>query len=212
MSSREPLVCTYLGIQHRHCHFCQPTTLSTSGPVPSWWWSIQSPYWQHSCCSWVPRIQTPACHCWAWQKAVVGWLRWWIRRGIIYNAGEQFYTYRIDSYEPFNVRAPRPVPYAYRDKLWEKLDQMVRDNVIAPVTTPTEWCVPVVVTPEKDSDDIRLCVDLSSLNKYIKRERYLSPSPHEAVADITSSDATYFTTIDALSRYWQVPLALNAKN
>ena len=34
-----------------------------------------------------------------------------------------------------------------------------------------------------------------------------SLSPHEAVSDITSSDATYFTTIDALSGYWQVPLA-----
>ena len=120
---------------------------------------------------------------------------------------EQFYIYLTDSYEPFNVRAPRPVPYAYRDKLREKLDQMVRDNVIAPVTTPTEWCAPIVVTPKKDSDDIRLCVDLSKLNKYIKRERYLSPSPYEAVADITSNDATYFTTIDALSGYWQVPLA-----
>ena len=120
---------------------------------------------------------------------------------------EQFHIYLTDSYEPFNVRGPRPVPYAYRDKLREKLDQMVRDNVIAPVTTPTEWCAPIVVTPKKDSDDIRLCVDLSKLNKYIKRERYLSPSPHEAVADITSSNATYFTTIDTLSGYWQVPFA-----
>ena len=115
---------------------------------------------------------------------------------------EQFDIYLTDSYEPFSVCMPHPVPYAYRDKLQGKLD-----NVIAPVTTPTEWCAPIVITPKKDRDDIRLCVDLSKLNKYIKRERYLSLSPHEAVADIMSSDAIYFTTIDALSGYWQVPLA-----
>ena len=84
---------------------------------------------------------------------------------------EQFYIYLTDSYEPFNVCAPRPVPYAYRGKLREKLDQMVHDNAIAPVTTPTEWCAPIVLTPKKDSHDIRLCVDLSKLKNYIKRER-----------------------------------------
>ena len=71
---------------------------------------------------------------------------------------KQFYIYLTDSYGPFNVHAHCPVPYAYCDKLRQKLDQMVCNNVIAPVTTPTEWCASIVVTQKKDSDDIRLCV------------------------------------------------------
>ena len=94
---------------------------------------------------------------------------------------------------------------AYHDKLREELDQMIRDNVIA------QQPCPLVCThcnhTEKGQRWHQICVDLYKLYKYIKHERYLSPSPHEAVADITSSDATYFTTIDALSGYWEVPLA-----
>lgn len=81
------------------------------------------------------------------------------------------------------------------------------DDIITPVTQPTEWCAPIVITPKKGSDDIRLCVDFSKLNKYVKRERFQSPTPQEAVADIAASKAKYFTKFDALSGYWQCPLA-----
>ena len=39
----------------------------------------------------------------------------------------------------------------------------------------------MVVAPKKDSDDVRLCVDFSKLNKYVLREYYQSCSPAEAV-------------------------------
>ena len=61
----------------------------------------------------------------------------------------------------------------------------------------TEWCSPIVVTPKKRSDIIRMCVDLSSLNRYVKQEQYQSPTPAEAVADISANEAKYFTVIDA---------------
>ena len=44
------------------------------------------------------------------------------------------------------------------------------------------------------------------LNKFVKRDRYQSPIPHEAVAAIASSQAQVFTKLDALSGYHQCPL------
>ena len=69
----------------------------------------------------------------------------------------------------------------------------------------TEWCAPIVVAP-KNSDNICKCVDLSHLNRFVVRERYQSLIPAHAVADITASDAKYFTVIDALKGYYQCPL------
>ncbi len=69
-----------------------------------------------------------------------------------------------------------------------------------------EWCAPIVVAPKKDSDRIRMCVDLSKLNKFVRRERYPSIPPAEAVADIQESKAKYFTVFDALKGYHQCPL------
>ena len=51
-----------------------------------------------------------------------------------------------------------------------------------------------------------MCVDLSHLNRYVKRERYQSPTPAEAIADISASQAKIFTVLDAMKGYHQCPL------
>ena len=48
-----------------------------------------------------------------------------------------------------------------------------------------------------------MCVDLSNLNRFVIRERYQSPTPAEAVADIAASEAKM---LDALKGYHQCPL------
>ena len=121
--------------------------------------------------------------------------------------GETFRIHMEDNPEPFCTRVPRSVPFAYKERLERKLKQWQDQSIIAPVTEPTEWCAPIVVTPKKNSEDIRVCVDLSKLNRFVKRELYASPSPREVVADIALTKAKYFTKFDALSGYHQCPLA-----
>ena len=121
--------------------------------------------------------------------------------------GEKFRILSLrDNARPFCVTTPRTVPLAYREKLKKEIDLLVEQGVIAPVTEPTEWCAPIVVTPKRNSDGIRMCVDLSKLNKFVRRERYPSVTPAEAVTDIAQSKAKYFTVLDALKGYHQCPL------
>ena len=51
------------------------------------------------------------------------------------------------------------------------------------------------ITPKKN---IQMYVDLSHLNHYVKRERYQSPTPVEAVTDIAASNTKYFTILDTI--------------
>ena len=120
--------------------------------------------------------------------------------------GEYFHIVLTDDAKPFCVQTPRTISHAYSDKLQAELDLLQEQNVIAPVTEPTEWCAPIVVTPKKRTDKIRMCVDLSHLNKYMKQERYQCSTPAEAVADIATSNAKMFTKLDALKEYHQCPL------
>ena len=60
---------------------------------------------------------------------------------------------------------------------------------------------PHVVTPKKNADRIRMCVDLSHLNHYMRRERYQSSTPAQAVADIAATNAKIFTVLDTLKGY-----------
>ena len=51
-----------------------------------------------------------------------------------------------------------------------------------------------------------MCVDLSRLNKFVRRERYQSATHAQAVADIAADNAKIFTKLDALKGYHQCPL------
>ena len=122
--------------------------------------------------------------------------------------GETFRIYMEDNPEPFCPRVPHSVPFAYKERLKRKLKQWQDQSIIVTsVMEPTEWCAPIVVTPKKNSEDIRVCVDLSKLNSFVKHKLYASPSPREVVADMASTKAKYFMKFDAQSGYHQCPLA-----
>ena len=50
-------------------------------------------------------------------------------------------------------------------------------------------------------------MDLSRLNKHVRRERYQSPTPAEEVAPIVGKRAQWFTVVDAAKGYHQCVLA-----
>lgn len=98
--------------------------------------------------------------------------------------GEKFHISLTENARPFCVTTPRTISFAYRDKLKQEIDLLVSQEIIAPVTEPTEWCAPIMVAPKKGTDRIWMYVDLSKLNRFIRRERYLFTTLAEAVADI----------------------------
>ena len=120
--------------------------------------------------------------------------------------GEKFRIHLKDDARPFCVNAPRTIPYAFRDKVQKELKTLQEQGIIEPITAPTEWCAPIVVAPKKNSDDIRLCVDFSKLNRYVKREFYSMYTPCDAIADICGKQSQFFTVFDALKGYYQCPL------
>ena len=117
--------------------------------------------------------------------------------------GEKFHITLTEDAVPFCVKTLRAIPFAYRDKLKAELDLLQEQGIITPVTQVTKRSCS---KPQKGSDRIRMCVDLSHQNRDIKRERYQSPTPAEAVVDTSANEAKYFTMIDAAKRHHQCPL------
>ena len=56
--------------------------------------------------------------------------------------GELFHIALTEDAKPFCIHTPCTIPYAFRDKLKAELELLQEQNIIAPVTEPTEWCVP----------------------------------------------------------------------
>jgi len=81
---------------------------------------------------------------------------------------------------------------------------MVARKIIVPVTEPTEWVHPFVTAP-KPNGGIRACVDLTRLNKYVRRPVHPLLSTRDAISGISGS-SSFFTTADASLGYMQVEL------
>lgn len=104
---------------------------------------------------------------------------------------------------PFNLTVPRRIPLGLQDQVKAEIERMVKLGVIAPVKHSTKWCAGVVVAPKKNGK-VRLCVDLSQLNKSVRRETYPLPQVDDALASL--ANAKYFSKMDANCGFWQIKL------
>ena len=112
-----------------------------------------------------------------------------------------------DSAVPCRHLKPRSIPFRWREAVHNQLESMLEKDIIekVPVGEPYHWCHPMVIVPKKDSSEPRITVDLTGLNKYVRRPAYPTRVPREVVASIPRG-MKFFTTMDSRHGYWQVPL------
>ena len=65
----------------------------------------------------------------------------------------------------------------------------------------------MVVVP-KGNKKVRICVDLTHMNKSVRRERHPLPAVEQSLAQLAG--ARVFSTLDANSGFWQIPLDRNS--
>ena len=108
-----------------------------------------------------------------------------------------------DNARPYALGVSQRIPLSQLPKLKAKLQRMQSLGVIWLIMEPTDWCARMVVVPKRNGA-IRVCVDLTHLNKSIKRERPQLPSEAEVLSQLSGS--TIFSQLDATSSYWQILL------
>ena len=69
---------------------------------------------------------------------------------------------------PFSITTARQIPFAAREDIKKQLEEMEESGIITLVEGPTKWVHPLVIVAKKDGT-WRLCVDLTRLNKYVRR-------------------------------------------
>ncbi|PFX16885.1 Uncharacterized protein K02A2.6 [Stylophora pistillata] len=98
----------------------------------------------------------------------------------------------------------RRLPFGLRDKVDEKLDELLGKDIIEEVShNPTEWVWPLVVVPMTDGD-IRICGDMRRANSARERERQPIPTIEEVLYDLNGS--TVFSKLDLKGGFHQVEL------
>lgn len=111
-------------------------------------------------------------------------------------------SHHIDTGDSPPLRqAPYRVSASERKIIEREVDDMLSKNVIRPSCSP--WASPVVLVTKKDGT-IRFCVDYRRLNKITRKDVYPMPRIDDALDALHG--ATYFSSLDMRSGYWQVPM------
>ena len=88
----------------------------------------------------------------------------------------------------------------------KQVQELLQKGMIEPASGA--WSSPVVLVKKKDQS-WRFCVDYRRLNAATQQDAYPLPRIDESLEALAGS--RYFTTLDLLSGYWQVPLDTDAQ-
>ena len=109
--------------------------------------------------------------------------------------------------EPF-IDPPRKCPIHLREKIKQKLDEMVSNDIIKPISKPTQWCSSITYPTKKDGS-LRICLDPKKLNSSLVKRPHKIPNVEEITPSFTK--AKYFSKLDAKSGYWSVRLTKSSQ-
>ena len=101
------------------------------------------------------------------------------------------------------VHTTRKCPIAIQPLVDKKLDKLLEQEVIVPVTEPTDWVSSLAYSWKADGD-LRTCLNPTHLNKAIRRDHYRTPTLEEITHELGGS--TKFTKVDRLSSYYCIVL------
>jgi len=110
------------------------------------------------------------------------------------------YSVDTGSAQPI-CRKPYRTALHFKPKLEEHIQQLLKDGIIRPSTSP--WSSPVLTIPQKNGG-VRLCVDFREINKLLPQDSYPLPLINDLLASV--SKAKFLTTLDLTQGYHQVGL------
>jgi len=111
-----------------------------------------------------------------------------------------------DDAKPKRILTTRKIPAHHEEEAKRIIDQLIKDDVIAKLDTPTDWLSPAFFVP-KESGGLRLVVDysISGLNQNVKRNIHPFPSAADIMKSIKPT-SKWFLKADATQGYHQVML------
>lgn len=99
----------------------------------------------------------------------------------------------------------RRLPIPLQDLVEEKIEDLLRQDIIEPAPLEITWASPLVVTPKEGGKCVRLCVDMRRANRAIIPDRHPLPTFEEIMPYLDG--CRYFSKIDLVKAFHQVELS-----
>ena len=109
----------------------------------------------------------------------------------------------MDDAVPRKVSTPASIPLHWQNQVKADLDDDVRMGVLEQVSEPSDWCQRMVCVRKHDGTP-RRTVDLQPLNKFCRREEWVTNTPAKQARSVPRH--AWKTVTDAWNGYHSVPL------
>ena len=107
--------------------------------------------------------------------------------------------------DPISQRQ-HPIAQAYRGKVQEHIDAMLRMGVIKRVADSQGWCTPLLIVGKKDGGGRVVANFKSTLNKrMVAPEPFNTPSVDDIFAELKPGNR-FFSNLDLYKGYWQLKI------
>ena len=73
------------------------------------------------------------------------------------------------------------VPYPLKDKVQQKIAQLLHLDIIEKASGPTTWVSPAVFLPKPNRDEVRISVNMRCANEAIQRKKLPIPTVNEVL-------------------------------
>lgn len=111
-------------------------------------------------------------------------------------------SHHIDTGDAHPIKQrPYSIPFAQKEEVRKQIKSMLEKEVIRPSSSP--WGSPVVLVKKADGS-YRFCIDYRKLNAVTRKDVYPLPRIDEMLE--VFQKAKYFSVMDVLTGYWNVPV------
>ena len=108
-----------------------------------------------------------------------------------------------ESVQPF-VQPQCKIPFAKRPQLEKIPDELESEDIVEKVEGPTDWVSNLVLTPKADPKELRMNIDMTTVNPAIKCTRHVIPTIDKLKYNLHGSQ--HFTKLDMTQSYMQFEL------
>jgi hypothetical protein len=111
------------------------------------------------------------------------------------------HTINTGNHEPINQKQYRVKNMEKKKMIKEEVEKMLRDKIIQKSQGP--WASPIVIVDKKDGSK-RFCVDYRKINAITKTDAHPLPRIDDMLEQFR--EASWFSSIDLASGYWQIEM------
>ena len=105
-----------------------------------------------------------------------------------------------------DISTARQIPMHWKERAVSAgLQKLIQERVITQQDQPTDWCAPGFFVVKKNGD-LRLVVDYTHLNQYVRRPVHTFPSTQEIISGLDPGSKV-FAKLDSTQGHHQVPLS-----